>query len=234
MSRYLTPLCRTTQRNNPRKGHNMKFAIAVLESSSPYSQSRAHDAPKLDRETADAHEQRTWREKCHYFAESRRLYIPPMAFKMGLDRTAKYFGKQIPGKGKSTYTKHFLSGVLCTDPIPIRGTVDEIPGETILANADGVRGSGKRVKRTFPRIDHWKAPVIFAVLDDTITRAVFEETLAENGQFTGIGRFRPENGGFYGRYSVEKVEWVENASPGAALAAARKVHAKLQEEVDKE
>ena len=79
--------------------------------------------------------------------------------------------------------------------------------DRIYANANGIRGSGKRVWRLFPRIDKWKADVEFHVYDDLITKDVFEQVLGESGRFIGIGRFRPQNGGWYGRYAVEKVKW---------------------------
>lgn len=184
----------------------MKIAIATLASVAPYSQSRAHQTPKLDRETSDAFELRTWREKCHTTAEG-FIFIPPMSFKQSLDRAASMLGRQIPGKGKSTYTKFFLSGVLCTDPIVLPIKKADVRGEPIHANADGVRGSGKRVWRTFPVVDSWQADVKFFVLADEITPPVFEEHLRQAGQFVGIGRFRPQNGGYYGRFEVKKIAW---------------------------
>ena len=38
-----------------------------------------------------------------------------MAFKQALDAVAKRLGDQIPGKGKSTFTKHFVGGVICEE-----------------------------------------------------------------------------------------------------------------------
>lgn len=183
-----------------------KMAICRIKSLSAYSSSRAHETPKLDREISDAYEKRTWREKAH--VDSGRIYIPPMAFKMGLDRAAKMLGEQIPGKGKATYTKFFESGVLCTQPVFIADAV-EMECERVYANADGVRGSGKRVWRLFPRINNWTAEVCFEVLAGEITKEVFERHLKQAGLFVGVGRFRPEKGGFFGRYSVESVRWEE-------------------------
>jgi hypothetical protein len=36
---------------------------------------------------------------------------------------------------------------------------------------------------------------------------VFAEHLREAGNFIGVGRFRPEKGGYYGRYKVNGIEW---------------------------
>ncbi|MBP8234613.1 MAG: hypothetical protein KAY22_20160 [Rhizorhabdus sp.] len=186
----------------------MKIATATLASTAPYSQSRSYDreVEALPRETKDAYEDRTWRHKCHTLADG-KVYIPPMAFKMAVDTAAKMLGRQIPGKGKSTYTKFFLSGVLVMEPAGLPLTKDDVACDRIYANADGVRGSGKRVWRNFPRIDSWSADVQFHVLADEITPDVFEEHLRQAGAFVGIGRFRPQSGGYYGRFEVKKISW---------------------------
>lgn len=186
----------------------MKTAICTLRSVSAYSQSRsyAHDVEKLPKETADAYEMRTWRNKCHTTKDG-HIFIPPMSFKMGLDTAAKMLGRKIPGKASATYSKFFLSGVLVINGPVLPLTMDEVGCDRIFANADGVRGSGKRVWRLFPRIDEWEAKVEYHVLADEITPELFEDHLRQAGDFVGIGRFRPQNGGFYGRYQVEKVEW---------------------------
>lgn len=185
-----------------------RTCIATLSATAPYSASRAHEAPKLDRETADAYEDRTWKLKAH--VHEGHVFIPPMSFKMALDKAAKMLGLQIPGKGKSTYTKFFESGVLVTDPVFI-ASESEIRCDRIHANSDGVRGSGKRVWRQFPRIDQWTADVPFHVLANEITPDVFEQTLRQAGAFVGVGRFRPERGGFFGRFRVDGLRWQEVA-----------------------
>jgi hypothetical protein len=182
----------------------MKICEVHITGSAPYSASRAHETPKEKGENANDYETRTWREKAH--VQDGRLFIPPMAFKMGLDRAAKVMGKQIPGKGKATYTKFFESGVIVTEPVFIANETD-IACERVHANADGVRGSGKRVWRLFPRIDQWSGVVAFNIIAPEITRDVFEETARYAGLAVGVGRFRPERGGFFGRYSCDRFVW---------------------------
>lgn len=182
----------------------MRQVTVTISGQAPYSASRAHSAEKLPKETPDAYEDRTWREKAH--VKDGSVFIPPMAFKIGLDRAAKMLGRQIPGKGKATYTKFFESGVIVTEPVFIAAE-DAIECERIHANADGVRGSGKRVWRKFPRIDEWQGKVQFFVIADEITEEIFEEAVRYAGVAVGVGRFRPERGGYFGRYSVEGFEW---------------------------
>lgn len=182
----------------------MRECTAYITGSAPYSASRAHCEEKLPKETPDAYEERTWESKAHILNGS--VVIPPMAFKIGLDRAAKMLGRQIPGKGKATYTKYFESGVIVTDPVEIAAE-SAIKKERIYANADGVRGSGKRVWRNFPRIDDWNGFVTFHVIADEITKEIFEEAVRYAGVAVGVGRFRPERGGYFGRFTVDSFDW---------------------------
>lgn len=184
----------------------MKTAKVKIKSISPYSQSRHYDDPKTAKELPKDYEARTWRGRMHTDKDG-VVFIPPMAFKNCLSEAAKYLGIQIPGKGKSTYTKHFEAGVLVMDPLSLGIKADEVPGEWLFVPSDGVRGSGKRVDKCFPVIHEWEGEVTFYVLDETITEDVFLNHLTQAGQFIGIGRFRPRNNGFYGRFAVESVSW---------------------------
>jgi hypothetical protein len=190
----------------------MRVATATLESISPYSQSRHHETARLQRgtgtetETEKDYEARTWRERCHIDAGG-HLFIPPMAFKNCLAEIAKYLSVKIPGKGKSTYTKHFEAGIMVLEGLTLPITKDNVAGEWLFVPSTGRRGDGKRVSKCFPVVPEWKGTVTFHVLDDMITPAVFEQHLSEAGNFIGIGRFRPRNNGYYGRFRVKAVKW---------------------------
>jgi hypothetical protein len=188
----------------------VREVIAHLKSISPYSQSRHYEVEKLAKERPDDYEKRTWRERMHVSAEG-YVFIPPMAFKNCLSAIAKYLGEQIPGKGKSTFTKHFESGVMVLEGLQLPVKKESIPGEWLFVPADGKRGSGRRVSKCFPLIADWHGHVTFHILDDTITKEVFAQHLEQAGKFIGIGRFRPSSNGYYGRFAVEKLEWIDEA-----------------------
>lgn len=186
-----------------------KTAIAKLTGTSPYSQSRFHDTDKLAKELPGDYEARTWKNKLHV-NDSGHVEIPPMAFKNCISESAKFLGLQIPGKGKSTYTKHFEAGILVTEPSPLAIKVDDVRGQWLFLPSDGVRGSGKRVKKCLPVIPSgWEATVEFLIFDDVITEDVFKLHLKQAGQLIGIGTFRPRNNGYWGRFLVESLEWQE-------------------------
>ena len=56
--------------------------------------------------------------------------------------------------------------------------------------------------RCFPVIARWEGNLEIRVLDHTITQEVLEEHLVQAGQFIGLGSFRPENRGIYGRFKL--------------------------------
>jgi hypothetical protein len=186
----------------------MKTYKVTLKSKSPYSQGRHYsreDVPMLDKEGNDAYEKRTWRNRIHKNDEG-DVFIPPMALKNCLAEAAKFLSVQIPGKGKATYTKHFEAGIMIMDPILIGLKADDVPGESLFVPADGKRGSGKRVTRTFPLITKWEGSTLVHVIDETITEDVLRQHLNEAGNLIGMGRFRPRNNGFYGRFTLVALE----------------------------
>lgn len=184
----------------------MRTFVASLESVSPYSQSRHYtDPPKGPKESHKDYEARTWMERCHFDKDS-RVFIPPMAFKNCLAESAKFLSMKIQGRGNATYSKHFEAGILVMEPLTLPYKREDVKGEWLFVPSDGKKGGGKRVDKCFPVFPEWKGDVTFYVLDETITEDVFTQHLKEAGSFIGIGRFRPRNGGFYGRFGVKKIK----------------------------
>lgn len=183
---------------------------ATLKSASPYSQSRAIQSARNTGEASDVFEDRTWRERIHA-DENGEVFIPPMALKNCLSEVAKYLSESVPGKGKSTYTKHFEAGIMVIDPINLGVKADKLAGEKLFVPSDGRRGSGKRVWKTFPVVPTWTAEATIYVLDPVLTAKPekIREYLEYAGKFIGMGRFRPRNNGFYGRFEVTSFEVVE-------------------------
>jgi len=82
--------------------------------------------------------------------------------------------------------------------------MDEIDGEWLLLCPPTQRGS---VMKCMPYVDEWSGKVPFIVLDERITEEIFHKTLVDAGAYIGLGRFRPQCGGFYGRFEVKDIEW---------------------------
>lgn len=187
----------------------MKAAIAQIEGVASYSQSRYHDTPKLNKELPADYEIRTWRERLHVNDDG-FVVIPALAFKNCISEAAKFLSMQIPGKGKSTYTKHFEAGVLVLDDVVLPVKKEDVTPIKMFVPADGVRGSGKRVMKTYPEIKPgWEVTVRFLIFDDTIIEDVFLYHLRQAGQLIGIGTFRVRNNGTFGRFKVLNLKWEE-------------------------
>jgi len=188
----------------------MKTAIATLRGISAYQQGRYHGDPKLNdgNEGNDAYEQRTWKSKAHVNKQG-HIFIPGGAFKNCLSDGAKYLNVKIKGKGQATYTKHFLAGVSVINDVDTGARIEEAEKMSVFCDSQGKRGgkSGSRVMKYFPTIMAWEADVTFFILDDVVTEDIFHRVLSESGMFIGIGVYRPQNGGHYGRFSVEKLVW---------------------------
>lgn len=187
----------------------MKTYLAKLKSVSPYTSSRYHNTAKLnDRERPDEYDQRTWREKLT-FTPDRMVVINSIAFKFALTAAAKYSGEQIPGKGKRTYTKLFESGVLIPEPVELGVKVDDVNFIDLYVNADGKRGSGKRVIRRFPILPEWQGELKIIALDDGLSKEILRKFLTMAGQFIGVGQYRAEVGGSNGRFTVLSFDLVD-------------------------
>ena len=150
-----------------------------------------------------------WKERLHTDEEG-EVQIPAMALKHALTAAAQYSGITIPGGGKRTYTKLFTSAVV---PVGMGRAgigvhVDDVTGEWLFVPSSGKTGDGSRVDKKFPVIPMgWEATFAFHIYDDRITEDVFKRFLRDAGLLIGLGRFRPQSGGFYGRFVIDKVKW---------------------------
>ena len=107
----------------------MKTATVSCEFVSPFSMSKFISIERDKKENFADYEKRVWRERMHYFPKTLEIFIPPMMIKNCLAAVAKYLSMQIPGKGKSTYTKHFEAGILLSEEIPLGIKRDDVDGE---------------------------------------------------------------------------------------------------------
>jgi len=182
-------------------------AVVSFKSLTALSQGKPVATERESNEPYMAHEERTWRERIHVDPETGNVFIPGMAFYHSLVAAARYRGDSIPGKGKKTYTKYFETSILVVDNLITSVEAAKVASEKLFVPSDGKPGSGSRVWKIFPFIPAWEGTLKFYVMDPTVTREVFEKHLVTAGMFIGVGRFRPERRGFYGRYRATNIEW---------------------------
>lgn len=178
---------------------------------SPMSQQKYLQEPKLERELPHEYEERVWRKKMHTSPEGEVL-VPALAIKNCIAEAVKFLSSssddmKIQGKGKATYTKHFESGILVTDPLLTGVKADDVNPLWLNVPTDGQRGGKKRVPKAFPEIQNWKGEATVYVLDEVINREIFQKALDAAGMFIGLGSLRVRNNGIFGRFKAEVVEW---------------------------
>lgn len=184
----------------------MKQFVAELKGLTPYGQGKMHLEEKLPQELNDAYAERTWPARAHTAAGE--VYIPPMAFKLMLESTARYAKTPIPGRLKETYTKHYRQGIIIPDPIMLGIQIADVQPAKVFTWAEPSRRS-TRVWRYFPVIEQWAGVLTIIAIDDIFTAAVVEEHLRLGGKLVGIGVWRPESGGMWGKFDVTHFAEVE-------------------------
>lgn len=185
----------------------MRTAIVRIRGASPYSASKVlEDREKAPGESDDDHEKRCWRQRLNVDSEGQGI-IPPMAFARAIQKAAKDYGGKVVGKGNTTWTKYFEQGLMVNEPLRLGVTRETVLSEWVFVPFDGVPGGGKRVMKCFPIVHKWGGNVEVNILDDEITPAVFEKVAKAAFTLVGVGRFRPEKRGYYGRAGVESIKW---------------------------
>ena len=182
----------------------MYKATAALRSTTPYQQRRHINParfPKLSRESDDAYEQRVWREAAHYTPDGHVL-VPPTQFKKVFDNAARYAKEKIKGKQNTTYINACISAVQCLQGIPTDLTRETLEGTSVFVPANGKPGGGSRVNRIFPTIPAWEGATEWFIYDDIITPEIFQRYLRAAGLLIGLGVWRINKGGMYGRFEV--------------------------------
>lgn len=193
----------------------MKASVATvtLVGIAPMTQSRAHETPKLDGENPNDYDIRTWRNKLTTETVDGKptIVINAHGVMQCFAAAAKYSKRQIPGQGKATWTAKFTAGITLLESPKLNIDPATVQSITISANADGVRGSGKRVPRRFPVIPiGWSTTFDVYILDPIITEQIFREMVELAGMFIGVGQFRPQNGGTNGRFKLDRLDWQDN------------------------
>ena len=189
----------------------MKSAIATLENvgTTLWSREYKSNVPPEEKETPDEYEARTWQNKAHTSKDG-FVELPGLAFSNCVMAAAQRLGMKMEGSRNRTYTKHFESGVMVIDPLILPIHINDIQPLRLYVPAQpgkGKRGTGQRVWKNFPLIPEWKGDVTFYILDEVITKDVFQKHLEEAGAFIGIGAMRVENRGISGRFKVVKLKW---------------------------
>lgn len=130
-----------------------------------------------------------------YVNEKSELYTPSYM----IERTLVEAGKklQIKGQGKATWSKHFGS------------MIDVSPKEVIHKNQDFkihmalvvIPTTKGRIARYRPWLEEWELDFTVTT-EDEIEDSVLKQGFEIAGKFAGLGDWRPEKKGKYGRFEL--------------------------------
>lgn len=182
----------------------------TIRSTAPYSPSKPiqYTEPRGEKESHEDYEDRIWPLKAHTDPESGEVYIPAMSFKKAVETAATRLGIKVKGRGMTTYSKYVRSGLIPIDNANLGVQIGAAHCEAVLVSATGrADGKGPRVIRKFPLFRDWKSEITFAVLDDNLPSEIVDRCMQEAAALVGVGRFRPESGGYFGRFEIVKTVW---------------------------
>lgn len=165
------------------------------------------EVPKLQGETPAAYDERTWQHRLHTNG-SGLVVIPGLAFKRALDFGVAWAGERVSGKKSGpAWKKRFESGVYVGDDASLGVEPKDAGCLSKSVPSDGRPGGGKRVTRRFPIFDQWETDVVFHIYDAIIPNEKLEQYFVLAGVYCGVGVWRPENRGNYGRFKVLGYTW---------------------------
>lgn len=159
-------------------------------------------------------EQHLYRDPC----DAAKLVLPQAQMFASLREAGRQFklGKQQISTRDSTVLPSFLA--LDPGDCQIMNPTTGKPAEWEVDVRRGVnKAAGVAICVVRPRFDRWQVTVgcqlNVARADDTLLRRIFDEA----GTAVGVGSFRPERGGMFGRFSV--VRWEQTDLPAEEDAA---------------
>jgi len=147
-----------------------------------------------------------------YRAEDGRLYFPMIGAKRGVLLAST--GKKI---GKNAAPKMVRAGLFEADERMFfyhPETKEPLFDYEIFSASVVIMRS--RVVHHRPKVWPWAATVLFEVNDDYLAPQHVNDLLEEAGKLAGLGDWRPEKSGRYGRYRVTGYQAIETAVREAA------------------
>lgn len=141
-------------------------------------------------------------EKVAYRAPDRTLYHPGAAIARLLREAGA--NHKIKGTRKSVKFAVPSAVIVLDDTIPLQmpETGEAITDFEVDSRPVVIPSTKGRVMRHRPRLDQWSMTFHLEIDDDLLPTDFVYQLLSEGGKKLGIGDFRPEKGGPFGRFIV--------------------------------
>jgi len=143
-------------------------------------------------------------EKSLYRLSDGTIYQPSIHLISSMKKAGARY--QIPGQGKATYRNLIGSGAVLVSPdaIPHDKQAFEIDVRPVV-----IKSTGGRIPRCRPIFKNWSLKFTIEYDEEDISAETVKEILDHAGRRVGIGDFRPEKGGPFGRFMVTKFKEVK-------------------------
>lgn len=130
------------------------------------------------------------------YKENDKVLLPSVYLKNCIVEAGKQF--KIVGKGKSTYSKIVASTV---EIQPFMIEMDNGEMETFRISAVNPMTKGRMMTER-PKFSKWSATFEIVLNDPAVPVSVINEILEHAGKYVGVGDWRPEKKGMFGKFMI--------------------------------
>jgi hypothetical protein len=176
----------------------MKKIEVEIKGISPYLMNAfgMEDAGKTEKQQIGSKDYTNEAEGKLYKLPTGEIYVPSTQIHSCLMEAGKQL--KVVGKGKATYSKLFGSFVIISpDALVMKNQEYEIDKRAVV-----VPSTKGRVLRYRPKFMEWSLKFTLDILDDGIPESAVKQGLDIGGAYCGIGDFRPQKKGSFGRFMV--------------------------------
>lgn len=147
-------------------------------------------------------------ERAAYRAPDDTLYVPAQCFQRLLIEA----GKPHKQRGSRSSLRWIVPAavIVTAEVIPLTDSEGKPLADFEVDSRPVVIPATKgRVMRHRPKIEQWQASIPLEVDTDILPTSMIHQLLEEGGRRLGIGDYRPEKTGPYGRFAI--ISWVDAA-----------------------
>jgi hypothetical protein len=189
----------------------MKTFIATIEGTTPMLQNRFDETAEMaDANSRKVHirkeDPREVAERAAHRNADGHLFFPGAA----IARLLREAGSAHKQRGSRKSLRYIIPAAILVqeEKIILRDSFGEPITDFEVDSRSVVIPSTKgRIMRHRPRLNSWACEFTLEIDDDTIDPVLAHQLLVEGGSKIGLGDFRPEKGGPFGRFHV--VAWSE-------------------------
>jgi hypothetical protein len=132
------------------------------------------------------------------YIQDGKTQLPATYLRNSIVEASKQF--KIVGKGKSTYSK-LIASTVDIEPFYIELDADKYEIFRISAVNPMTKG---RMMTERPKYNNWKASFEIILNDDAVPVSVLNEVLEHAGKYVGVGDWRPEKKGMFGKFMISE------------------------------